>query len=128
VSFSVQRDADLHAEDHVRVVLGPFRDGRAGYVFAVNPSGARYDGLIEPGGDDENANWDGIWEAAAKAHATGWSAELWIPLHTLSFNPSLREWHFNVERRIQRALETDRWAFPARQYEVTQTSGTRSDY
>jgi hypothetical protein len=122
VSFSVQRDADLEDQDHVRVVIGPFLDGRSGYVFAINPTGARYDGLIEPGTDDENANWDGIWEAAARQDATGWSAELWIPIQTLSFNPDLREWHFNVERRIQRALETDRWAFPARQYELTQTS------
>ena len=27
-----------------------------------------------------------------------------------------------MQRRIQRKLETDRWAFPARQYQVTQTS------
>jgi hypothetical protein len=122
VSFNVRRDAELEDEDHVRVVLGPFLDGRSGYVFAINPSGARYDGLIEPGSDDENPNWDGIWEGAAARVDTGWSAELWIPLQTLNFNPDLRQWHFNVERRIQRALETSRWAFPARQYELTQTS------
>jgi hypothetical protein len=58
VSFSVRRDASLNSEDHVRVVLGPFRDGRSGYVFAVNPSGARYDGLINPGGESENEEWD----------------------------------------------------------------------
>ena len=39
VSFSVRRDASLSAEDHVRIVLGPFLDGRSGYVFAVNPCG-----------------------------------------------------------------------------------------
>jgi len=50
VSFSVSRDAVLTAEDHVRVVLGPFADGRSGYVFAVNPTGARYDGLTTPAG------------------------------------------------------------------------------
>ena len=49
VSFSVRRDAQLDSEDHIRLVLGPFLDGRSGYVFAVNPSGARYDGLINPG-------------------------------------------------------------------------------
>ena len=38
VSFSKQRDAELFSEDHVRVVLGPFLDGRSGYVFAVNPA------------------------------------------------------------------------------------------
>ena len=37
VSFSVRRDAILDSEDHVRIVLGPFLDGRSGYVFAVNP-------------------------------------------------------------------------------------------
>jgi hypothetical protein len=103
-------------------VLGPFLDGRSGYVFSVNPSGARYDGLINPGGESENVDWDGIWEAATKRTATGWTAEIWIPVQTLSFNPDLRQWHFNVQRRIQRMLETDRWAFPARQYQVTQTS------
>lgn len=122
VSFSVRRDATLTSEDHVRVVLGPFLDGRSGYVFSVNPSGARYDALINPGGETDNPEWDGIWEAATKRTTTGWSTEIWIPIQTLSFNPSLREWHFNVQRRIQRRLETVRWAFPARQYQVTQTS------
>jgi len=121
VSFSVRRDAGLNNEDHVRIVLGPFLDGRSGYVFTINPTGARYDGLIEPGGDD-NADWDGIWDAATKRTSSGWSAEILIPIQTLSFNPDLREWHFNLQRRIQRRLETDRWAFPARQYQLTQTS------
>jgi hypothetical protein len=122
VSFSVRRDAPLGNEDHVRIVIGPFLDGRSGYVFAVNPSGARYDGLINPGGENDNADWDGIWEAATSRTETGWSVEIRIPTQTLSFKPGLHEWHFNVQRRIQRLLETDRWAFPARQYQITQTS------
>jgi hypothetical protein len=122
VSFSVRRDAPLAAEDHVRLVLGPFLDGRSGYVFAVNPRGARYDGLIQPGGDTDNPDWDGLWEAATSRTDSGWSVEIFIPIQSISFNPELREWHFNVQRRIQRFLETDRWAFPARQYQITQTS------
>jgi Domain of unknown function (DUF5916) len=122
VSFSVRRDAPLTSEDHVRIVFGPFLDGRSGYVFAVNPSGARYDGLINPGGESDNPDWDGIWEAATARTLSGWSVELLIPVQTLGFKPGLHEWHFNVQRRIQRQLETDRWAFPARQYQITQTS------
>jgi len=122
VSFSKQRDAELFSEDHVRVVLGPFLDGRSGYVFAVNPSGARYDALIEPGGEDDNPNWDGIWEAATTRSGRGWAAEIRIPIETLAFKRDAREWEFNVERRIQRLLETDRWAGAARQFQVTQTS------
>jgi hypothetical protein len=58
VSYSVGRDALLASEDHVRIVLGPFLDGRSGYVFAINPNGARYDGLINPGGESDNPEWD----------------------------------------------------------------------
>ena len=122
VSFSVQRDANLDAEDHIRVVIGPFMDGRSGYVFAVNPGGARYDGLIEPGGENENADWDGIWEAATTRRESGWSVEISIPVQTVSFARGLREWHFNVQRRVQRLLETSRWASAGRQYQLTQTS------
>ena len=112
VSFSVRRDATLTQEDHVRVVLGPFMDGRSGYVFAVNPSGARYDGIINPGGESDSPEWDGIWDAVAVRRDNGWSAEIWIPFLTLSFKPGLSSWHFNVQRRIQGLLEIDRWASP----------------
>jgi hypothetical protein len=45
-----------------------------------------------------------------------------VPVHTLAFKPGLSEWHFNVERRIERTLERVRWAYAARQYQVTQMS------
>jgi hypothetical protein len=122
VSFSVRRDAVLNSEDHIRIVLGPFADGRSGYVFAVNPSGARYDGIINPGGESDNPDWDGIWEAATARLPTGWSAEIRIPVLTIAFKPGLHEWQFNVQRRIQRRLEIDRWASPNSQYQITQTS------
>ena len=122
VSFSVRRDASLSSEDHVRIVLGPFADGRSGFVFSVNPSGARFDAVINPGGESSNADWDAIWDAATQRTPTGWAAEFWIPAHSLGFKAGLHEWQFNVERRVQRLLETSRWASPARQYQLTQTS------
>ena len=122
VSFSVRRDAELDDEDHVRIVLGPFVDGRSGYVFAVNPSGARFDALIDPGGNDEVDDWDAIWEAATARGPAGWSVEIRIPIQSLSFKQGQRAWDFNVERRVQRRLETVRWASPQRQFEITQTS------
>src|SRR5262249_52669938 len=122
VSFSVRRDAVLTSEDHVRIVLGPFADGRSVYVFAVNPTGARYDGLINSGGESDNPDWDGIWEAATARTPNGWSAEIRIPILSIAFKPGLHEWQFNAQRRIQRRLETDRWASPNRQYQITQTS------
>lgn len=120
-SFARERDASLSNEDHLKLVFDTYRDGRSGYVFAVNPNGARYDALIANQGEGENANWDAAWEAATARSASGWSAEIRIPLRSLQFRAGLREWGFNVQRRIQRLQETDRWASPERNFKVTQS-------
>jgi hypothetical protein len=122
VSFTKERDGALEAEDHVAVVIDPFQDGRSGYVFAVNPGGARFDGLVAPGGEDVDTNWDGEWQAASRRDDQGWTAEVRIPISTLSFKPGLTAWGFNVQRRIQRLQETDRWASPQRDYNLSQPS------
>ncbi len=110
VSFSRQRDASLSSEDHVKIVLDSYGDGRSGYVFAVNPDGARYDALVTDQGQSENADWDAVWEAATARTATGWSAEILIPVKSIMFRQGLTAWGFNVQRRLQRLQETDRWA------------------
>lgn len=119
VSFARERDNSLHNEDHIKIVLDTYLDGRSGYVFAVNPNGARYDALIS--GDGENANWDAVWDAATARSATGWSAEIVIPVRSLQFASGLTTWGFNVQRRVQRLLENDRWASPVRDFKITQT-------
>ncbi len=121
ISFARERDAALTNEDHVKIVLDTYLDGRSGFVFAINPNGARYDALVAGQGETENANWDAVWEASATRTATGWSAEIRIPVRSLLFKPGLAEWGFNVQRRAQRLQETDRWASPERDYKVTQT-------
>jgi hypothetical protein len=122
VTFTKERDGDFEFEDHVVLLLDPFQDGRSGYVFAVNPGGARLDALVDPGGESVDQNWDGEWEAATRRDGEGWTAEIRIPIETLSFKPGLREWGFNVQRRIQRLQETDRWASPQPDYTVFQPS------
>jgi hypothetical protein len=122
VSFARQRDADLENEDHIKIVLDTYLDGRSGYVFAVNPNGARYDALVANQGEDENASWDAIWEAATSRTATGWSAEISIPIKSILLRPDLTAWGFNIERRVERLQETDRWASADHDIHVTQTS------
>ena len=122
VSFSKHRDPSLQSEDHVLMVFDTFRDGRSGYTFAVNPTGARYDALVAGQGERQSADWDGIWDAATLVTAFGWSAEIRIPVTTLSFDPSLSEWGFNIQRQVQRLQEVGRWASPRRDYQVTQTA------
>src|SRR5439155_24397865 len=120
VTFARERDASLQNEDHVRLVLDTFRDGRSGYVFAVNANGARYDALVSGNGDGENSNWDTAWEAATARTTSGWTAEIRIPVKSLLFKPGLTEWGFNVQRRVQARQETDRWANPSKDIKITQ--------
>ncbi len=122
VNFSKLRDVDLENEDHIRIVIDPFLDGQSGIIFAVNASGARYDALVANRGESENEDWDAIWEAKAIIDASGWSLEIRIPIQSISFKKGLKEWGFNVERRIQRNLETIRWANIRRDQWFIQTS------
>ncbi|MGQ0650213.1 MAG: DUF5916 domain-containing protein [Gemmatimonadaceae bacterium] len=121
-SFSRQRDASLDNEDHIRLVLDTYLDGRSGYVFVVNPNGARYDALVANQGEGQNADWDALWEAATARTSSGWSVEIRIPLRSLLFRRGLTSWGLNVQRRIQRLQETHRWASADRDVKINMTS------
>jgi hypothetical protein len=122
IAFARDRDASLANEDHVKIVIDSYLDGRSGYVFAVNPNGARYDALVANQGESENAEWDGIWQAATSQGDSSWSVEIRIPMKSILFRTGLTEWGFNVQRRIQALQETDRWATPRRQFQLTHVS------
>jgi hypothetical protein len=121
VAFSKARDSELEDEDYIKVILDTYRNGRNGYIFAINPFAARYDALVSYNGESENSNWDGAWDAQTQVNSTGWSAEVRIPISTLTFNRSLDSWGFNIERRIQRKLEVNRWSGISRDYTIGQT-------
>ena len=122
VSFSRARDIELDEEDHVMIILDPFQDGRSGYVFAVNPDGSRFDGLVSAEGEDVNSNWDAVWEARTARDDRGWSAEIRIPIRSISYKKGLTSWGYNVERRVQRLQETSRWSGASQDIEIFQTS------
>ena len=124
VSFSKARDSELEEEDHIVLVLDTFQDGRSGYVFAVNPNGARFDGLVIAQGEKVNKNWDAVWEARTSRDEHGWSAEIRIPIKSIAFKKGGTSWGLNVQRRVQRLLETSRWSGAKRDYEIYQTSRT----
>ena len=107
-AHSMAHDNSGGGNDVVRVLIDPFQDKRSAYFFSVNPRGARGEGLASGGG--ASLNWDGIWDAAARIGADGWSAEFRIPFKTISFNPGLSAWGVNVERFIARKQETLRLA------------------
>jgi hypothetical protein len=105
----MEREGPMWLDDGVTIVLDTFHDRRNGYVFFVNPNGARRDGLIIDN-VRENHDWDGIWTARSSIDGEGWKLEISIPFMTLGFDPKITTWGFNLQRTIQRRAEESRWS------------------
>ena len=101
----MQRDQPFSADDRFMFSIDPFNDGRTGYFFEINPSGAMGDGLITSptggfggfGGVMEKS-WDGIWLARVRRTGTGWTAEVEIPFKTVNFDRDTDTWGANFQR------------------------------
>ena len=67
VASTMARDGDVEDDDFVCLLLDTFLDRRSGYVFEINPAGAKRDGLAK--GEEADYSWDGIWEGRASRDA-----------------------------------------------------------
>jgi hypothetical protein len=125
----MQRDQSLGADDRFMIAIDTYSDGRSGYYFEINPSGAMGDGLVQPGtgtggttgtgGGGVNRSWDGIWNARVDRNAMGWTAEIEIPLRTINFNRDASSWGVNFQRTIRRKIEETLWSGWARNQGLT---------
>ncbi len=124
VAKESRRDFDWQTEDNIKIVLSPYNNKRDGYLFVVNPNGAKADALISRDGVDINLDWDGVWEAGAYIDdEDGWEVEIAIPFSTLNFPDKEQQiWGLNIERNIKRKNETVLWQGWSRNYTVEQVS------
>jgi hypothetical protein len=108
-----QRDAVLFSDDAVIVVLDSYFDRQSAYYFMTNPLGTLADGRIADDGRTVDSNWDGPWTAATRRLASGWSAEIAIPLAAIKYVAGTdRRWGLNLGRVRRRSLEVSFWAGP----------------
>ena len=115
----IRKDFAAGEQDSFEVILDTFADRRNGFVFAVNPAGAKSDAQIANEGRDVNTSWDAVWSVATKQDATGWSAEIRIPFKTLRFERGRdRIWGVNFSRRIRWKNEIDYWSPVPRVYNL----------
>ena len=109
IAHTMERDVMMRYEDMVNITLDTFQDRRNGYIFTVNPNGARSDATVS-NNTSRNSEWDGAWRAKSKKHAWGWSIEVAIPFKTLSFDEKNESWGINIYRNIGRFGERGQWA------------------
>jgi len=104
-----RRDAKSES-DHFTVELDSRGDRLTAFVFEINPSGARRDGVLRPSGTVDYSP-DPVWAAAVRQDSAGWTAEMRIPLSQLRFNRDGNTWGVQFIRFIQRRREEDVFAF-----------------
>ena len=132
IATEMRRDSSrLFDEDNFQIILDTFRDSRSGYMFVTNPLGAKLEQQVfEEGGGNArgaasnvNRDWNGVWSAAARRTADGWTAEIMIPTVTLR-SPAVASqvWGINFMRNIRRKNEQVFWAPIPKPYGLTQVS------
>ena len=132
IATEMRRDSPrILDEDHFEIILDTFRDSRSGYMFVINPLGAKLEQQVfEEGGGNArgsasnvNRDWNGVWDAAARRTNDGWIAEIAIPMVTLrSPDVDVQTWGINFMRNIRHKNEQVYWAPIPKPYAITQVS------
>ncbi len=103
------RDGAIDKDDIIRIYLDPNMTRRNGYLFEVNPLGARREGLVQ-NNTDVLYNWNTLWSAKAHIVADGWVVEVAIPFRSISYDPARHDWGFDFFRLVRRKNERIRWS------------------
>jgi len=99
------RRDDKIESDWFTISLDPYKDGRSGYSFAVNPAGCIYDAVLFDD-EKEDSTWDGVWDSAAAVDEHGWCVEVRIPFHQLRFHARTDQpWGIYFQREVRRRNE-----------------------
>lgn len=123
VAKHMERDFNYWNDDNFEIIFDTFHDKRNGYVFVVNPNGARSDVLITDEGKGFNKDWNGIWDARVIINEKGWFGEIVIPFSTLKYKQdSIATWGVNFERNIRRKQEQAFWQGWSQDYDFEHVS------
>jgi hypothetical protein len=119
VANEMRRDIFLRNNDCIEIYLDTFHDHRTAFFFSTNALGAQRDGLLTADRNMEEQNWDwnGVWENVSTKDTLGWTAEIAIPFKTLRFRAEDDEpWGMNIARIIPRKREESYWSPVLREY------------
>lgn len=107
-ALQLTRDASPGRDDRVTVELDPRHTHRSVSRFTVTARGTPSD--VMAGGRAASRQLKGLWSAAARRTAFGWTAEMAIPLALLDFAPDADLFGLNLTRYQHRTAESSEWA------------------
>jgi hypothetical protein len=91
-------------DDFIGIILDTYHDGINGSGFYVTAAGVQFDAKYapNPNGNNEDPNWNAVWESKVKIDKEGWTAEIKIPYSALRFaKKDVQLWGMNLLRRRQ---------------------------
>ncbi len=104
-----KRDAGFGVDaDMFNLSLSTFNDGINTNLFIVTAAGVQSD--MKVSSNNEDLNWDAVWESAVNITDKGWVVEMKIPYSALRFSKAeIQTWGVNFFRGIIRKQEWSSW-------------------
>ena len=102
IANEMRRDHNnIFRNESIVLVLDTDYDRRNGFYFATNPLGALRDQSVGDEGQNNNADWNTVWDVGASMDDRGWVFEMAVPFKSLRFkNIGPQVWSFNLRRIV----------------------------
>ena len=99
--------------DYFGVYIDPYNQGQLAFGFFITPAGVQMDSkAIKSDDDNEDANWNAVWESKTRITDKGWTVEMRIPFSELRFSGNTaKTWGLNMFRNIRRFNSNNSWNF-----------------
>lgn len=97
--------------DYFGVYIDPYNEGQLAYGFFITPAGVQVDiKAVKRDGDNEDGNWNAVWESKTRITNEGWIVEMRIPFSALRFSEQTGStWGLNMFRNIRRYNSNNSW-------------------
>ncbi|MDR3652743.1 MAG: DUF5916 domain-containing protein [Paludibacter sp.] len=110
--YLTERD-NTGMSDYFGVYIDPYNQGQLAFGFFITPAGVQLDSkAIKSDDDNEDANWNAVWESKTRITDKGWTVEMRIPFSELRFSGKTGNiWGLNMFRNIRRYNSNNSWNF-----------------
>ena len=94
--------------DLFKIFIDSYKSGLNGFLFSVNAAGVQSEAVVS--NNDEDEEWNAVWESEITIDQNGWTVEIKIPYSSLRFpKSSVQDWNVQFGREIRRFRETSYW-------------------
>ena len=105
-----QRDDLDKNVDAIAIIFDPLNKGQNAFNYVVSAAGVQADASISI--NDDDWNWDAVWNSEASINDEGWAVEMEIPYSAIRFPKQVAgDWGINFYRVSKRLNEESTWNF-----------------